>query len=437
MPSTAPNTLVRRASALSLTAAVTVTSAVALGAGTASAAPCDTYVPGSVDRMSALLSSGTGSTGSSGSSGSSDLTGSLTSWGDGTPWDLPRVSAPTEALYMVTGPNSPDRTDEFGLASTDLGFMWDAGEGRTLMAFGDSFGCQESGDQWHSNSLFSSSDRDPSDGLYLDGPATGDRSGEFLPKSLKVPGVEHTKIPTSGVEVDGDQYVDFMSVKSWGNPGQWTTNYAQTVKSTDGGKTFSPIDESTRTSSKAASDSRLPTLPANTPGDDNFQMTAMTKHSDGGENGTDYVYVYGTPSGRDGSARLARIPEADFPDWSAARYWDGRDWVDDATAAEPVLDGRVAELSVQYNSHRDSWLAMHESTAGIVLREAPAPTGPWGPKHTVISRLQAPDIYGSFMVPELSGAQDPGAGADLYFVATTWSGYNTAMLRTDVDALLD
>lgn len=331
---------------------------------------------------------------------------------------------------MVTGPNSPDQTDRYGLASTDLGFMWDAGDGRTLVAFGDSFGCEADGDQWHSNALFSTSDRDPSDGLYLDGPATGDQSGEFLPRSLKVPGVEHTVIPTSGIEVDGTQYVDFMSVQSWGAPSQWVTNYAQTVESTDGGETFEPVGASTRTSSAASTDSRLPDVPAHESGYDDFQMTAMTKHRD---DGTDYVYMYGTPSGRDGSARPARIAETDFPDWSAAQYWDGSGWDRDATAADPVLDGRVSELSVQYNSHRDRWLAMYESTEGIVLREAPTPTGPWGAKQTVISRLQAPDIHGAFMVPEFPPQQD----SELYFVATTWAGYNTAMLRTDVDAILD
>lgn len=76
---------------------------------------------------------------------------------------------------------------------------------------------------------------------------------------------------------------------------------------------------------------------------------------------------------------------------------------------------------------------MYESTEGIVLREAPTPTGPWGAKQTVISRLQAPDIHGAFMVPEFPPQQD----SELYFVATTWAGYNTAMLRTDVDAILD
>ncbi|MEJ6548605.1 DUF4185 domain-containing protein [Corynebacterium sp. USCH3] len=419
----------RRVSTLSLTAVVTASAAAILGSASASAAPCDTYSPGLVDRASALLSSGSGSLGSSGSSGSSDTSGSLTSWAGDTPWDLPNLGGTTEAMYMVTGPNSPDRTSDLGLASTDLGFMWDAGDGRTLIAFGDSFGCAASGDGWHSNALFTSSDKDPSDGLVIDGTANGGRSGEFLPTSLKQPGIEHTKIPTSGIEVDGRQYVDFMSVRSWGSAGQWTTNYAQTVVSDDGGTTFTPVEDSTRVSGNASSNSRITDVTTGHPTVDTFQMTALTKHR---EDGTDYVYAYGTPSGRDGSARLARIAQDAFPDWSAAEYWNGTGWSTDSASAAKVLDGRVSELSVQYNEHRGTWLAMYESTEGIVLRESDTPQGPWSRKHTVVSRLQVPDAYGAFMLP----MQAPTDPSRLYFVMTTWSGYNTAMLRSDVDTLL-
>jgi hypothetical protein len=107
----------------------------------------------------------------------------------------------------------------------------DAGDGRTLIAFGDSFTCSGAGNGWYSYALFESRDTDPTDGLYVDGTVDGSRSGEFLPTSLKVRGVEYTKIPTSGIEVGGEQYVDFIPVKSWGQAGMWTTNYAQAVVS--------------------------------------------------------------------------------------------------------------------------------------------------------------------------------------------------------------
>lgn len=45
-------------------------------------------------------------------------------------------------------------------------------------------------------------------------------------------------IPTAGIAVDGVQYLHFMSVRSWGEPGRWRTNYSRIAHSTDGGQTW-------------------------------------------------------------------------------------------------------------------------------------------------------------------------------------------------------
>nr|WP_262368625.1 DUF4185 domain-containing protein [Corynebacterium urealyticum] len=104
-------------------------------AGTASAAgPCSAWSPGSSDTAAALGSSGS-------SSGSS-----TPSWLKGIPGGMPSLTGNTTAMHILTGPNGPDQLSKFGLASTDLGFMWDAGDGRTLAVFGDSFSCGRGGD---------------------------------------------------------------------------------------------------------------------------------------------------------------------------------------------------------------------------------------------------------------------------------------------------
>ncbi|WP_459612103.1 DUF4185 domain-containing protein [Corynebacterium urogenitale] len=374
--------------------------------GTASAAPCDTYKPTSSDAL-ATTSLGTA------------MGSAAPSWAQGLPVGLFAGNNTTKSLSYLTGLNSPDADRMLGLNSTDLGIMWDSGDGRTLAAFGDSFSCGPSGDGWHSNSLFETRDVNPSNGIYLEGNVSGGPSSEFLPQSLKVDKVEKTKIPTSGIEVNEVQYVDFMSVKHWGDAGKWTTNYAQMAKSTDGGKTWSIIPGTMRTNTNPAKDSRMPEYEAYVDGNENFQMTAMTKH-DG------YVYVYGTPNGRDGSARLARIREAQFPAWDSAEFWDGSDWVTSQSAAKPVLDGRVSELSVQYNEHLGAWLALYESTEGIVIRKADSPEGPWSAKKTLVSRLEVPDLYGAFMYPHQ-------VDSNLYWVATTWSNYNAMVMKTDLN----
>ncbi|WP_408925806.1 DUF4185 domain-containing protein [Corynebacterium sp. YSMAA1_1_F7] len=385
----------------------------ALSTGHAAADPCWTYTPTMSDGLAA---SSTGS-----------LAGSLgqPQWLTGKPEGMPKVTGNTEALHMLTGRFGPDRTDKTGLSSTDLGIMWDSGDGRVLAAFGDSFRCGAGNNGWHSNALYETDDMDPSNGIYLTGPATGSRSEEFLPASLKIDGVEKTIIPTAGIEVNGAQYVDFMSVRDWGRPGQWRTNYAATAKSTDGGKTFSVIRDSYRSSSVASGDSRLPDFPAHSPGADNFQMTAFAKPPQDTAAEDGYVYVYGTPSGRSGQARLARISEAEFPNFSSAEFWDGQGWTTRMDAAKTVLDGRVSELSVQYNKHLGKWLALYETTQGMVLRQADRPEGPWSSEKTLISRAQVPDIYGGFMYPH----QTDG---NLYWVATSWNSYNAVVYKTDL-----
>ena len=392
----------------------TATAVTALSTGHAAADPCWTYAPTTSDGLAA---SSTGS-----------LAGSLgqPQWLTGKPEGMPKVTGNTEAMHMLTGRFSPDRTDKTGLSSTDLGIMWDSGDGRVLAAFGDSFRCGAGNNGWHSNALYETDDMDPSNGIHMGGPATGADSEEFLPASLKIDGVEKTIIPTAGIEVNGAQYVDFMSVRDWGRPGQWRTNYAATAKSTDGGQTFSVVPGSYRTSSVASKDNRLHDLPAHSRGNDYFQMTAFAKAPKGSTAGDDgYIYVYGTPSGRSGQARLARISEAEFPEFSSAEYWDGNGWISRMDAAKPVLDGRVSELSVQYNEHLGKWLALYESTQGMVLRQADSPEGPWSSAKTLISRAQVPDIYGGYMYPH----QTDG---NLYWVATSWHSYNAVVYKTDL-----
>ena len=52
------------------------------------------------------------------------------------------------------------------------------------------------------------------------------RAREII-SGLKIPGVEASSIPTSGIAVNGAQYLSYMSVRNWGEAGQWSTNYSQ------------------------------------------------------------------------------------------------------------------------------------------------------------------------------------------------------------------
>ena len=104
------------------------------------------------------------------------------------------------------------------------------------------------------------------------------------------------------------------------------------------------------------------------------------------------VYVYGIPGGRYGDLSLAKVPAAQLTDAAAYRYWNGTAWVAGEAAATPVVKGPVGELSVRWSSYYKRWIMMYlvDDTGEIVLRTAPAPTGPWGPAQTGMALLPVP-----------------------------------------------
>jgi hypothetical protein len=80
------------------------------------------------------------------------------------------------------------------------------------------------GSEWRSNTLAYSTDVDPIDGIALDGYIVADKSwAKELLSATRVDQVEITVIPTYGFAANGSMYLDYMSVKHWGAPGEWET----------------------------------------------------------------------------------------------------------------------------------------------------------------------------------------------------------------------
>ena len=369
--------------------------------------------------------SGSSSGGSSGSSTGS-LAGALP-WLTGPPdGGVPQLTGKTKAIEMVTGPGSPNNTiSRFNVSGTDLGIMWDNGNalGRhdVMMAFGDTVGdCEADGDDWRSNVLFRSSDTVLSDGMRIDSsPLAGPNNSKEIIPGFAIPG-EYTTIPTAGIAVNGVQYVRFMSVRSWDTPGNWTTNYSAIAVSTDNGETWSEDPATIRTNIEGID---LPGFPAVSPGNSKFQQSAFVDGKDG------FVYEYGTEAGRQGNARLGRVPAGQILDLNAYTYWNGSAWVADLAQATPVIGSPVSELAVQWNDYLNKWVAMYtDETNSLVIRQADRLEGPWSGKQTILSGVLVPALYGGFMHPWATGQY-------LEFVATTWDRYNVIYMRTDLNGL--
>lgn len=315
---------------------------------------------------------------------------------------LPQLPGLTQAVFQVTGMDSPNRTENVNVIGTDLGIMWDDGNGRMLTAFGDTAGLgipnlfAGSIWAWSSNVLFRSSTHDPAKGIHFD---------SVIPNPLpspKIPGIEISFIPTAGISANGLQYMSMMSVRQWGEPGKWETNFSTLAVSGDGGQTWGQLTNTRR---------------ANIDGYEKFQQNAFVK-ADG------YVYRYGTPAGRNHAGYISRTPEFAVANIDAYEYWDGKEWkLGDPKAAAPIVGG-IGELSVMWNDHLRQYVMMTTDPANsVVLRTAPAPEGPWSEPRVLIDAASLPTAYAPMIFPYQTGS-------DLYFLLTVHKQYNVILMRT-------
>ncbi|GAA1432631.1 DUF4185 domain-containing protein [Mycobacterium cookii] len=346
------------------------------------------------------------------------------------------VATPTTSIAgWLDGPASPNNTyQRFGISGADLGIVWDNGNpsnDQVLLAFGDTYGdCSVPGQQWRRNTLFRSSDRSLADGIAVPDGVIGDQnsgSPENQPSfskeiidSLNLVASEPSVIPTAGIAVGTTQYVNFMSVKQWGNPGRWTTNFSAIAASTDNGQNWA-VDPATI---RPAGWGRVPGAPF-VSGNQNFQQGAFMRPGDG------YVYSFGTPSGRGGAAYVARVPEGSVLDLTQYEYWNkpffsNGSWVRNKPwAASAVIPAPVSEMSAQYNPYLQKYVVLYcNGSNNVVIRTAPAPQGPWSAAQVLVTSTQIPGgIYAPFIHPWSSGR-------DLYFTLSLWSAYSVMLMHT-------
>jgi D-arabinan endo alpha-(1,5)-arabinofuranosidase len=315
----------------------------------------------------------------------------------------------TKEIAQLTGPEGINDTHtRWNVYGTDLGSMFEF-RGRTYMAFGDTFGPPghppEFGDDWRSNALAFSRDRDPRDGLTFEG-MIEDRPGHAkeLITDEQVPGEEVTVIPTYGTAVGGRMYLHYMAVSLWGPPGEWDLSQSGWAYSDDAGQTWTVSDE------------------AVWPGGGNFGQVAVVERGR-------HVYLYGIPGGRFGHVELARVDRRHLLDLDRYTYWDGRRWVDDPEAAAEVVPAPVGELSVRWNSHYRKWLMMYLDDARdeVVLRTAERLEGPWSAPDTVVTAAQVPTLYAPYMPPRFNH------GREIYFALSKFDTYDVFWWRTALE----
>ncbi|MBO0676126.1 DUF4185 domain-containing protein [Mycolicibacterium sp. S2-37] len=375
-------------------------------------------------------------------------------------------------------------TSSFNIYGTDLGIMWDGGtiDGQPFihLAFGDTFSGPRMTGDWRSNVLLISYDTDfytgdqPGLELAQTGPAF-----QFIDASTTELGflfpTEVTVIPTAGVQINGRQYVNYMSVRSWDTPGRWTTNYSAISQFYPGenGGDWRVVPSTIRSAGWFRSSTPY------VAGNQNFQQFAYVLQPEDqvGENGVRYLYAFATPSGRAGSAYLSRVPEGSVTDLSRYEYWDGSGWVvgrpaaavpiigDSTRSAGPlgfIIDfandpnvlggylgglfgaktgGNVSEMSVQYNEYLDQYVVLYgDGNNDIQMRTASQPQGPWSSPITLARSADYPGLYAPMIHPWsgtglLTGRDGQPDVSTLYWNMSIWGDYNVVFMETDLSPL--
>jgi hypothetical protein len=330
-----------------------------------------------------------------------------------------------EKVGALTGPEAPVPTKPLDICGTDLGTMTEIGN-RIFFAFGDTFGYDGDnchgvgGPNWRSNSFASTTDRDPANGIELsdwlrgpDGKAIAVVEGAHQPAFTGEDG-EQTKIPTAMVSAGNRLYLHYMSVHGFGaKGGVWDCNYSKFVYSDDLGKTW------------RQSDFNLGDR------DSNFNMLALTNEQGRGNEGGNFIYALGTPCGRFGGVKLARVGKDDILNMGAWEYFSGdRHWASSPGEATEIIPPPVGEGSILWNPGFQRWMYtyLNEKTASIELREADYPWGPWSEPHMVANARQYPQLYGAFMTPAFLKDN----GRTLYFIMSMYGPYNTFVMKADL-----
>lgn len=325
------------------------------------------------------------------------------------PTILSRVTGDT--LQSDTYPNPNQTRSRYDVGATDIGCIWDKGNGEYFIVFGDTNNYNM--DWTRSNVLAISGDTNLEDGLSFSSmiQSSPGIAKEILP-SKKINNDEQTVIPTAGITVGNRHYIHYMSVNHWGAAGQWFTNYSGIAYSDDNGQNWTKHPTARWYNNTTSWDNK-------------FQMASFLKQ-DG------FIYSYTTPNGRFGDVYLSRVPENAILDINSWRYFDGNGWSTSQANAKAVAVGVAGELSVAYNSYFNRYIMtyLNEDRAAIVMRDAVTPIGPWtGEKILVPGDFTGLGQYNAFIHP-LSNS-----GTTMYFIMSTWwPDYNPKFLKVTLTA---
>jgi hypothetical protein len=342
-----------------------------------------------------------------------------------------------QIVRRLTGPagsNSINPTWQVGIGGADLGHSVNH-NGKTYFLFGDTFADQgPGGADWRQNVMAYSTDTTPANGITFDGWIT---RADGTAKQVITPGAQPiTYIPTGAISVDDKIYAWYMHVSNWDTG--WTLSHAGLASWREGDSQFSTVPNF-----RFENPSGGEYTTANGAVGGNFGMVAASYRSPLEFSGDDYIYLWGTPGGREGGVKLARVLPSQIENLSAYRYYDGaigglQQWTTSEYNAEKIVPSRseggtgVGEMSVMYNESVGAWTMMYISGGAqpdFEIRQAPRPWGPWSDPVRVADFSQAPGLYAPYMNP----LYVENGGKTLYFTMSLWNPYDVYLAKVTLD----
>lgn len=317
-------------------------------------------------------------------------------------------------------------TTQWDVSGTDLGIpVYSPKQQRMYYLFGDTFGVPKkkteglnsfvpeasaggSERNWRGTIAGYSDCFDISGGIRWDGfipDENGDARALIPAHYSHRTNTEVTKICQGGIEINGNLYCFYESIRHWGptGSGYWDVSYSGAIRSGDGGKTFERVyDMSWCETDRGEFADTIKTLVtedmALQPSGVDFDLSAHVAPSFGqmfacdGKDG--YVYIYGRHGGRIHGIKTGRVRYDDIERFDAYEYLTGWEhgapvWVKGsrgAVAAMDIIPAPTSNMSVYYNAYLQRWMLCYfKPETGILYALADTPYGPYSTPEMMIS----------------------------------------------------
>ena len=312
-------------------------------------------------------------------------------------------------IATVTGCKVTDKWDVFG---TDLGIpVYDQSNKRMYFLFGDTEGLSEidktKDRNWRGTVAGYTSDLDFKNGINWDG-FISDENGNarelVRAHHSNAPIKENTKISQGGIEIGGNLYVFYESIRGWGPraSGYWYLNFGGVIKSSDNGKSFEKLYDLTwiEPTSDAELENAVKVIKEDmmlNPVDIEFDVSSHIAPGFGqmyacdGKDG--YIYVFGRHGGRIHGIKVGRVLKEKFESFSEYEYLTeytpdgdavwlpsrlGLDTIAKSPEKAEIIPAPTSNMSVFYNEYLKKWvIAYYFPNKGICFAAADKPYGPY------------------------------------------------------------